>query len=134
MRVIFGELRIGRVGHRRIKLSPIPPNSVAKRPRKFLLRVASDPEILRRRDIGRVDGAERRADSQPAGKGLAARRGMAGSAVRGRGQILPALDHGSGLIGRSGRMRDAGHRHPGEKDKQRTKAMTGVAHDQPCLS
>jgi hypothetical protein len=100
----------------------------------LLLRVASDPEILRWRDIGRVDGAERRVDGQAAGKRLAARRSVAGPAVGGYGQVFATLDRCSRLTGRIGRMRYAGHHRPGEEDKQRTKAMTGVAHDQPCLS
>ncbi len=48
----------------------------------------------------------------------------------------PALDRGlvGGLIGLFGRMRNAGHDNADENDKQRADAMTGTAHDQPCLS
>ena len=134
MCVLFGELRIGCVRHRGIEIGAIAPDTAAERPRKFFLRVAPYPEIRRWRDIGRINGAERRAERQPAGKGFAAWRRVAGAAVSGRCEIFPALDHGSRLTRRIGRLTKAGRRGCGETDEQRAEVVTGVAHDQPCLS
>jgi hypothetical protein len=61
-----------------------------------------------------------------AGKGLAARRRVASATVSGGCQILPAVDRGSSLIWRIGRMTNAGRHGSSEK---RTEAMTRVAHD-----
>ena len=100
VRVLVGEFRIGGVGHRGIEVGPITANAAAKRPRELRLRVASDSEIGRRRDVRRIDRSERGVDRQPAGEGQAVRRGVAGRAVGRDCQILSALDRRSVRLGR----------------------------------
>jgi hypothetical protein len=117
MHIFFGELRIGCVRHRGIEIGAIAPDTAAERPRKFFLRVAPYPEIRRWRDIGRINGAEWRRDGEPAGEGFAAWCRVAGAAVSGRCEIFPALDHGSRLIRRIGRLTNAGHRRCRETDE-----------------
>ena len=95
--IVVGEFGVRRVGHRGIEVRAIASDSAAKRPGKLVFRVPSDPELRGRGDIGGIDGAERRADRQPAGKGFSIGSGVAGGTIGGDGKILAALDRG--LVG-----------------------------------
>ncbi len=54
--------------------------------------VMADAGFLVRGDVGGIDGAEGHVEGKAAGEGRAARRGVAGHAVRGMDEIFAALD------------------------------------------
>src|SRR6185437_3786034 len=82
----------GRVGHGRIQRVAVLGDALAQGAVEVFERVVTDAGLLVRRDVGRIEGAQRRGDAQAAGVGLAVLDGVAGDAVAGAGQVFAALD------------------------------------------
>ena len=68
----------------------------------------ADAGFLVRRDVGRVQRAERHLHRQAAGVGLATFGDVAGQAVRGAGQVFAAFEQGVVRLLRQGRRAEQG--------------------------
>ena len=96
------QLRIAGVGHGRIQVAAIGAHAFAQGARKVGFRVVADAAFFRRRDIRRVDRAQRRVDGVAARIRLAARCRMAGHAIGGDSQIAAPLQPCIGLASHGG--------------------------------
>ena len=91
----------------------IAADASAQHAHPIVVRVTGDAGLRIGRDVGRIEHAERQLKGAPAGERLAARRGVAGFAIGGAGEVLAARDqirlaHRHGR--QAGRCRAAGHR------------------------
>ena len=84
---------IGGIGHRGIERLAVAPRAVMQRLPEIIGAPAADAVVGIGRDIGGVDHPEAALHRQAAGKRRAARRGVAGGAVRRFGEIFPARHH-----------------------------------------
>ncbi len=93
-RVEIAALDLGVIGIRegRIEMAAVRTPALLHRAREVIGRPASDAGGVVGCDVRRHDLAERRLQREPAGKRLAARRGVTGHAVAGDDQCLAARD------------------------------------------
>ena len=91
--VIRRDLGVGGVRHRRVQRMAVPGHAMAHGAVEVLQRVVADARVLVGRDVGGIDGAQRRLDAQAAGEGLAVLGRVAGDTVAGARQVLALLDH-----------------------------------------
>ena len=94
-RIGVGHVGVGRIRHRRIKPRAVAADAAMHRVEEILIAVIADAGLLVRRDVGRIERAERQLEAEAAGIFLAARRGVADHAVRRPRQIFAALDQRS---------------------------------------
>ena len=83
-----GELGVRRIRHRRIEPVAVLGDALPHGAIEIRKTVAADAGLGIGRDVGRVNGAERRAHFQAAGERLAARNRMTGHAIAGPRQIF----------------------------------------------
>ena len=97
-----GHEGVRRVGHGRIKPRAVLADAALHGVEEILIAVIADPGVLVGGDVGRIERAERQRESETAGIGRTARRGMTDHAVGGFGEIFAAFDDvGLGEIGRN---------------------------------
>ena len=90
--VVAGRFGEPLIGERRIEVAAIPVQPLMHRAIKLIVAPGADPIGFVRRDVGGVKRPVRRMDRRAPGVGLAPRRGMAGFAIAGAGEIGAPLD------------------------------------------
>src|SRR5581483_7531369 len=98
--VTASQLRIPRVRKCRIEMRPVAPDAVVHRVPEVLFAPFANAGLAVRRDVGRIDGAERCRHGAPAGERLAAIVGMTCRAVARVHEIATAHHLGKGGIAR----------------------------------
>ena len=118
IRVLAGHLGEMRIGHRRVEMRPVAAEPLVERPVEFLAAPAPEAGRLVRRQVGGIDGAERRRQSAPARIGLAVFLdiGVAGDAVAGGRKVAAALHLREGEL----------LRHRGRSDPKAQRAGEGA--------
>ena len=91
-RVRIRHIGVGRKRHRRIKPRAVAAGAAMNRVEKILVAVIADAGFFVRRDVGRVQRAERKLEPETAGIFPAALRGVADHAIRRPRQIGAAFD------------------------------------------
>src|SRR5438270_13155445 len=79
------------VGKRWIKILSVAADAAVQRTDEFGIAPQTDPSFFVRRDVGRIDSAERQRERKSSGKGLAAPERMASCAICRPDQIFAAL-------------------------------------------
>ncbi|MNP61978.1 hypothetical protein D3C76_1572150 [compost metagenome] len=83
---------IGGVRHRRVQIGAIAPLAFGQGGEELVIAVQADTVLFVRRDVGAINGAERRDDWQAAGIRRATGCGVAGHAVGRARQVFALLD------------------------------------------
>ena len=91
--VLARHLGVGGERHRRIDQPAVGKSPLVHHLVELIGRPCADPGLRIRRDVRRIERAERRMHRQAAGKYLAFARGVAGDAVAGTGEIFAVGDH-----------------------------------------
>ena len=91
-RIRICKVSVGRIRHRRIQPRAVAANAAMQRVQEILIAVIADAGVFVRREVGRIQRAERQPDSEAAGIILAARRRVANHAIRRFRQIFAPLD------------------------------------------
>jgi hypothetical protein len=102
--VVVGDLGIGRVRHGGIEPVPVLGDALPHGAVEILERVVPDAIVGIGRDVGRIDGAERRPHLEAARERLAAGHGMASDAIAGARHVFAFALGRCGLL----RMRERG--------------------------
>jgi hypothetical protein len=122
--VVVGDQGEMIIGKSRIEMRAVAIGAFAHGALEGLDAPVADAGLLIRRDVGRIDRAERRGHRETAGEGLAAGRSVAGDAVADGGELRPVF-HGFGIEAAGIGPRDAWDlRLPGQRDE------TGASKDE----
>lgn len=91
--VLVADRRKRRIRHRRVQIMAVPGNPVSNGAAEIFQGILADAVVRIRRDVGRINNAERRIDRTASGKRSLRRiGGMAGVTVRRSGQVSPPAE------------------------------------------
>jgi len=99
---------VGGVRKGRVVVAAIRADALLHGLDELIVGPVADAGFLVRRDVGRVQRAERHLHRQAAGVGLAAFGDVAGQAVRGAGEVFAAFEQGVVRLLRHGRRAEQG--------------------------
>ena len=105
-------------GHCRIEIAIARRDAVAHHAMKIGARIVADAVLFVRRDVGRIQRAERRPYGQASGAHRPLRQRVAAEAVAGQSQFAPARNQSFHLFGRKSPLRLRGHARCPEQPEQ----------------